>query len=132
MVPSCLAPNPRAAKARQFGRAQQFVVNPNGIPELCEELKQCPRHTATPLHSVSALAEGLGVGEICVKGESQRFVVGAFKALGGVLSVYGELSSAVGEAYHFNTNFAEVMRGDHQEITSRFVFSTASSGNHGR
>src|SRR5689334_21732016 len=132
MVPSWLASNPRASKALKFGRDQQYVVNPNGIPELCEELKQCPRHTPTPLHSLPALAARLGIGELRIKDESQRFGFGAFKALGGVIAVYNALASAVGDATHSNTSFAEVMSGAHKEITSRFVFSTASSGNHGR
>lgn len=132
MVTPWLANNPRAAKAGKFGRDQQFVVNPNGIPELCEDLKQCPRHAPTPLHSLPALADRLGLGEIRVKDESQRFGFGAFKALGGVLAVYNVLSGAVGDAYHFSTSFADVMNGKHKEVTSPFVFSTASSGNHGR
>jgi len=132
MVTPWLEKNPRAAKTLKFGSDQQYVVNPNGIPELCEELKQCPRHAPTPLHALPALAERLGVAEVRVKDESQRFGFGAFKALGGVLAVYNELSGAVGEAYHSNTSFGELMRGKHSEITSRYVFSTASSGNHGR
>jgi diaminopropionate ammonia-lyase len=132
MVTPWLAKNPRATQAVKFGRDQQFVINPNGIPELCEELKQCPRHVPTPLHSLPALAERLGVAEIHVKDESQRFGFGAFKALGGVLAVYSVLSSAVGEAYHSSPSFAEVLTGKHKEITAGFVFSTASSGNHGR
>ena len=51
------------------------------------ELKACPAHEETPLHSLPALAQRLGVGEIRVKDESQRFGFGAFKALGGVLAV---------------------------------------------
>ena len=47
-----------------------------------------------------ALAARLGLGEIRVKDESQRFGFGAFKALGGVLAVYNVLSGAVGDAYH--------------------------------
>jgi diaminopropionate ammonia-lyase family len=49
-----------------------------------------------------------------------------------VVAVYNVLSGAVGDAYHFSTNFADVMSGKHKEITSPYVFSTASSGNHGR
>jgi diaminopropionate ammonia-lyase len=132
MVTPWLAKNPRAAQALKFGRDQQFVINPNGIPELCEELTQCPRHVPTPLHSLPALAARLGLAEIRVKDESQRFGFGAFKALGGVLAVYSVLSSAVGEAYHSSPSFTEVLTGKHKEITAGFVFSTASSGNHGR
>jgi diaminopropionate ammonia-lyase len=132
MVTPWLEKNPRAAKALKFGRDQQFVVNPNGIAELCEDLKQCPRHSATPLVALPALAERLGVGEVRVKDESQRFGFGAFKALGGVLAVYTVLSGAVGDAYHVNATFADVMAGKHREVTAKYIFTTASSGNHGR
>ncbi|MDI1287043.1 MAG: diaminopropionate ammonia-lyase [Reyranella sp.] len=132
-----LAANPRARHPSSghnlpFGRDQQFVVNPNGVPELLEELGQCPAHKVTPLHALPALAGRLGVGEIRVKDESQRFGFGAFKALGGVLAVYSVLSSAVGDAYHSSTTFAALMKREHPEITSGYVFTTASSGNHGR
>jgi diaminopropionate ammonia-lyase len=127
-----LAANPRARKDLAFGRDQQFVINPNGVPELAEELKACPAHKPTPLHELRALARRLGVAEIRVKDESQRFGFGAFKALGGVLGVYNVLSSAVGDAYHHSPTFDEVMKGRHREVTGRYVFSTASSGNHGR
>ncbi len=132
MVPPWLAANPRAKKGLAFGRDQQFVVNPNGVPELTDELKQCPAHRATPLYSLPSLASRLGVGEVRIKDESQRFGFGAFKALGGVVGVYNALSSAVGEAYHFQTNFKDVMEGEHREVTGSYVFATASSGNHGR
>jgi len=132
MVPDWLEANPRANKSLPFGREQQYVVNPNGVPELTDELSACPAHKTTSLHSLPALAKRLGVGEIRIKDESQRFGFGAFKALGGVLGVYGELRSSVGEAYHRTPTFEEVMKGEHREVTDRFVFTTASSGNHGR
>lgn len=132
MVTPWLENNPRAARTLKFGRDQQYVINPNGIPELCEELKQCPKHVPTPLVALPSLAERLGVGEVRVKDESQRFGFGAFKALGGVIAVYDALSSAVGDANHTTASFADVMHGRHKEVTGQFVFSTASSGNHGR
>ena len=131
-TPPWLAKNPRARRSAEFGRAQQRVVNPNGIPELCEELKQCPAHKPTPLFELPALAERLGVGEIRVKDESQRFGFGAFKALGGVIAVGNVLTGAVGEAYHVSTTYENVMKGLEKDVTGSFVFSTASSGNHGR
>src|SRR5580765_2193398 len=93
MVPAWLAHNPRASNALKFGREQQYVVNPDGIPELCEDLKQCPRHAPTPLHALPGLADRLGLGEIRVKDESQRFGFGAFKALGGVFAVHKYVTS---------------------------------------
>jgi diaminopropionate ammonia-lyase len=127
-----LAANPRVGPGLLFGREQRFVIDPNGISELCDMLAECPRHKPTPLYALPALAARLGLGEIRVKDESQRFGFGAFKALGGVLAVYNELAGAVGEASGASTSFAEVMNGKHREITSTFTFATASSGNHGR
>src|SRR5882724_5501344 len=128
MVPPWLAENPRVGPGLAFGREQQFVVDPDGIPELSAMLAECPRHRPTPLYALPNLAERLGLGEIRVKDESQRFGFGAFKALGGVLAVYSELSGAIGKA----CSFAEIMDGAHRQITARFTFATASSGNHGR
>lgn len=136
-LPACplsawLAANPRLDRNLAFGRAQQFVVNPNGVPELALELGECPAHRVTPLHRLPALAERLGVGEVRVKDESQRFGFGAFKALGGVLAVGNVLSSAVGDAYHSSPSFASLLKREHLEVTANHVFTTASSGNHGR
>src|SRR3954463_9766402 len=123
--------NPRAA-AQSFGHDQQYVVNPNGVPELLDLLKACPAHRETPLAALPALAGRLGIAELRLKDESQRFGFGAFKALGGVLAVYNVLSGAIGEAYRSSPTFEDVLRGDHREITRDYVFTTASSGNHGR
>ena len=102
------------------------------MTELALELGECPAHRVTPLHRLPALAERLGVGEVRVKDESQRFGFGAFKALGGVLAVGNVLSSAVGDAYHSSPSFASLLKREHLEITANHVFTTASSGNHGR
>src|SRR5215468_1635682 len=132
MVPAWLAKNPRATSHLEFGREQRFVVDPNGIAELCDMLKECPRHAATPLYALPTLAERLGVGELRVKDESQRFGFGAFKALGGVIAVYDVLAAAVREDAHSDARFADVMQGKYREITGKFAFATASSDNHGR
>jgi diaminopropionate ammonia-lyase len=131
MTADWITRNPRA-NSQPFGRDQQFVVNPNGVPELLDMLKACPAHKETPLFALPALAGRLGIGELRIKDESQRFGFGAFKALGGVLAVYNVLSGSIGEAYHQSPTFEEVLRGDHREITKGYVFTTASSGNHGR
>jgi diaminopropionate ammonia-lyase len=132
MVPPWLAKNPRAGPDLEFGREQKFVIDPGGIPELCDMLTECPKHKPTPLYTLPTLAAKFGLGEIRVKDESQRFGFGAFKALGGVIAVYHELLHALGETRPSSTTFADLMSGKHREITSRFTFATASSGNHGR
>ena len=132
MIPPWLAKNPRATQGLEFGREQRFVIDPDGIPELCDMLTDCPKHKPTPLYSLPTLAERSGLGEIRVKDESQRFGFGAFKALGGVIAVYYALLRALGETHPSSASFADIMNGKHRAITSKFTFATASSGNHGR
>ena len=55
MVPAWLSANPRARKALPFGRDQQYVINPNGVPELLDSLAECPAHKPTPLQALPAL-----------------------------------------------------------------------------
>ena len=130
MVPSWLAENPRATPPRPFGLAQRAVIDPARAPDVGALLGD--RHGPTPLLALPALAARLGLGEIRVKDESQRFGFGAFKALGGVIAVYYELLHALGEAHPSSASFADIMNGKHCAITSKFTFATASSGNHGR
>jgi diaminopropionate ammonia-lyase len=132
MIPSWLAKNPRAAGDLLFGPEQRSVIDPASVPELCDMLAACPKHLPTPLHPLSALAGRLGLGEVRVKDESQRFGFGAFKALGGVLAVFTELSRAVRETQGIDAGFAELMDAKYRGTTGRFTFTTASSGNHGR
>ena len=105
-----------------FGRAQRHVVDPDGVTEVLDALKACPVHRETPLHAMPALANRLGVGEIRIKDESQRFGFGAFKALGGVWAVFKALSRDAG-----GMSFEALMEKPHDA-----TFTTASSGNHGR
>src|SRR4051794_36975904 len=44
-------------------------------------------HAPTPLHSLPALADELGVGAIHIKDEGSRLGLGSFKALGGSYAV---------------------------------------------
>src|ERR1700759_760346 len=115
MVPPWLAENPRVGPGLVFGREQRFVVDPDGLPELCDMLTECPRHKPTPLYELPALAAQLGLGEVRVKDESQRFGFGAFKALGGVFAIYSELSSAVGSAGPASVILSALMNGKTRE-----------------
>jgi diaminopropionate ammonia-lyase len=112
MVPSWLAANPRAKKGLIFGPNQRHVIDPAAVPDVAALLGD--KHGPTPLYSLPALAARLGLGEIRVKDESQRFGFGAFKALGGVFAVHDFV-------------------GRHKDSAPvDIVFTTASSGNHGR
>jgi diaminopropionate ammonia-lyase len=107
-----LAANPRTTRKQAYGAAQRAVVDPGRVPDVGALLGD--RHGPTPLYALPALAARLGVGEIRVKDESQRFGFGAFKALGGVFAVHEYVAA-------------------HRALPpAEMVFATASSGNHGR
>jgi len=127
-----LAPNPRADRHRPYGPAQRHVVTQVGVGELAAGLSQCPAHRVTPLYGLPSLAARLAIASIAVKDEAQRFGFGAFKALGGVNAIYGYLASRVGDATHKTPDFESLMSGKHRDVTGDLVFTTASSGNHGR
>ena len=112
MVPRWLVENPRAARNQPFGAAQRAVIDPARVPDVGALLGD--NHGPTPLHVLPALAARLGVGEIRVEDESQRFGFGAFKALGGVFAVH------------------EFIAARRDSPPADIVFTTASSGNHGR
>ena len=116
MVLSWLAANPRADRTQSYGPAQRAVIDPDRVPDVAGLLGDV--HVSvrgpTPLYSLPALSARFGLAEIHVKDESQRFGFGAFKALGGVFAVHDYLAR-------------------HKGLDARdIVFTTASSGNHGR
>jgi diaminopropionate ammonia-lyase len=112
MVPDWLSANPRASRLQPFGDIQRAVIDPARVPDVGALLGD--GHGPTPLYALPALAARFGVGEIRVKDESQRFGFGAFKALGGVFAVHQFIAT------HKDRAAADI------------VFTTASSGNHGR
>jgi len=112
MVPAWLASNPRAHRHQAYGPEQRAVIDPAIVPDVGALLND--RHGATPLQTLPALAAELGLGELRVKDESQRFGFGAFKALGGVFAVH------------------DIVRAHKERPAGEFTFTTASSGNHGR
>ena len=112
MTQDWLSQNTRVRHNQSYGAAQRAVIDPDRVPDVGALLGG--GHGPTPLYALPALAERLGVGEIRVKDESQRFGFGAFKALGGVFAVH------------------EYVTAHPAQAPAEVVFTTASSGNHGR
>lgn len=81
----------------------------------------------TPLHSLSSLAEEVGVGKVLIKDESCRFDLSAFKMLGGAYAIARLLCNEFDldiEAFDFDKL--------KNEISEKMTFATATDGNHGR
>lgn len=93
--------------------------------------KSFKEYAPTPLHSLPALANHMGVGGLYVKDESLRFGLNAFKVLGGSYAVGRLLAEKLHrpiESLGRESLCADAVRTQLGDIT----FATATDGNHGR
>ena len=88
-------------------------------------------YEATPLVELSALAKKLGVKSICVKDESKRFGLNAFKGLGGSYVVFRVVCEKLG-LDPAATTLDDLKREKYRDIVSDMVFITTTDGNHGK
>lgn len=87
-------------------------------------------YTPTPLHSMPALANKLGLGSLILKDESFRFGLRSFKALGGA---YALMTLVREEASRRLGRSVNELKPDEIRSTARtMTFACATDGNHGR
>lgn len=100
--------------------------------DMLEFHKTLDGYQPTPLRSLPKLAKRLGVKEILVKDESQRFGIKAFKALGASYAIYRYLKN-VYEA-EFDDEFSPASFKDPKALKKlgAVTFTAATDGNHGR
>lgn len=90
-----------------------------------------PQYAVTPLAKLDKMAEYLGLNTLCIKDESYRFGLNAFKVLGGSFAMAKYIASELGKdvsemTYDYLTS---------QQLKDEFgqaTFCTATDGNHGR
>ena len=90
-----------------------------------------PEYQETPLHSLEALANSLGIAGLFLKDESFRFGLKAFKVLGASFAVARHLSKRLG----IDVSQLDRTKLVSPEIRKRIgdiTFVTATDGNHGR
>lgn len=94
--------------------------------------KSLPFYQPTPLFRQPALAKSLGLKNLFVKDESQRFGLNAFKAIGASYAIYRFLDQQSQrehgkplDGHHFFSRNADKPSG-------AYTFATATDGNHGR
>ncbi|MDR8019076.1 diaminopropionate ammonia-lyase [Nesterenkonia aerolata] len=90
--------------------------------------RSMPGYAPTPLTSLPALAEELGVGAVLIKDESSRLGLPAFKILGASYAVAWALSRRLGED---DVLPLQVLR-DRLADTEGLSLVAATDGNHGR
>ncbi len=100
--------------------------------DMLEFHKSLAGYKPTPLKSLPKLAAKLGLKEILVKDESERFGIKAFKALGASYAIYRYLKG-VYEA-KFDDEFTPASFKDKQALAKlgAITFTAATDGNHGR
>ncbi len=89
-------------------------------------------HAATPLHSLPALSDYLGVGAIAVKDEGHRLDLGSFKALGGSYAVIRLVLEEATRVLVRPVDVSELQTADVRAIAATMTFACATDGNHGR
>jgi diaminopropionate ammonia-lyase len=102
--------NPNVARGRAYGSDLRAILSRAAAENARQSIAAWPGYAPTPLLELPELASEIGVGEIILKDEGQRFELKSFKALGG--------------AYAVECLVAE--RGSSMTVTC------ATDGNHGR
>lgn len=93
--------------------------------------RSIPGYAPTPLYSLPALSDKLGVKSIYLKDESQRFGLKAFKVLGGAYAMARHIAELLGKDISelpFDVMTSDKVRTALKEVT----FATTTDGNHGR
>ena len=90
-----------------------------------------PQYSVTPLAKLDKMAEYLGLHTLCIKDESYRFGLNAFKVLGGSFAMAKYIAKELGRdvsemTYDYLTSDAL------KEEFGQATFCTATDGNHGR
>lgn len=93
--------------------------------------KSFPMYKQTPLCCMRNTAAVLGLGNIYVKNEAERFGLNAFKVLGGSFAVGSILSERAGKNI-FETDYNELISAEIKDKNKDITFITATDGNHGR
>ncbi len=93
--------------------------------------KTIPGYDRTPLAHLENMAKYLGLKDVCIKDESYRFGLNAFKVLGGSYAMAKYIAKQTGKdisELDFQTLTSDRLREEFGQAT----FFTATDGNHGR
>lgn len=90
-----------------------------------------PNYKPTPLYQLPNLAKQLGINNIFVKDESQRFELKAFKVLGGSFAMAKYIAKVLGEDIS-KLPFDKITSDQIRHSIPPITFATTTDGNHGR
>ncbi|MBT8416678.1 MAG: diaminopropionate ammonia-lyase [Silicimonas sp.] len=117
---------------RKPGNAALTVIGPGDFDVAETEIMAWDGYAPTPLISLSALADRIGVAEVHYKDEGPRFGLGSFKALGGAYAALRVLQREISTALGRDVRLADIRNGRHRHDASEVTLVSATDGNHGR
>lgn len=128
---ACFA-NPGANRMTPYGARRSDILGADALAQAQHELSQWPGYAVTPLHSLPALAQALGVAGVYYKDEGSRFGLGSFKALGGAYAVARLLCRELGARLGRTLSTQDLRTPDLRALCAGITVTCATDGNHGR
>ena len=94
--------------------------------------KSFPQYSETPLANLKETAKFLGLEKVCIKDESYRFGLNAFKVLGGSYAIARHIADELGR--DITTVDYKYLTSDDlkKDLGNIVTFFSATDGNHGR
>ena len=94
--------------------------------------KSFPQYSETPLANLKEMAKFLGLEKVCIKDESDRFGLNAFKVLGGSYAIARHIADELGR--DITTVDYKYLTSDDlkKDLGNIVTFFSATDGNHGR
>jgi diaminopropionate ammonia-lyase len=114
------------------GDAALRVIPAENIVTAQQEITAWDGYAETPLVSLRAIADEIGVGEVLYKDEGPRFGLGSFKALGGSYAALRQLQREISKRRGETVSLADVRNGHYAEDCAAITLISATDGNHGR
>lgn len=93
--------------------------------------KSIPQYQKTPLANLEKMAEELGLAKVCVKDESYRFGLNAFKVLGGSYAIAKYIAQKCGKDIA-QMPYSVLVSKETKDAVGSITFYSATDGNHGR
>ena len=127
----CLA-NPAANRMTPYGARRTEILGADALALARRELSQWHGYAVTPLHSLPALAQTMGVASVHYKDEGGRFGLGSFKALGGAYAVARLLCRELGRKLGRTLTTQDLLTPELKALCADITVTCATDGNHGR
>ncbi len=127
----CLA-NPAANHMTPYGARRSEILGADALALAQRELTQWQGYAVTPLHSLPALAQAMGVASVHYKDEGSRFGLGSFKALGGAYAVARLLCRELGAQLGRTLTTQDLLTPELHALCGGITVTCATDGNHGR